>query len=63
MTKDKAAGVNSEDCLNYLVSRFKRVLNGKKGILECFCRYRVKVEGWLKGEFLYFLDNKKKKEE
>jgi hypothetical protein len=33
----------------------------KRGILECFCRYRVKVEGWLKGEFLYFLDNKKRR--
>jgi hypothetical protein len=60
MAKDKAAGGNSEDCLNDLVSRFKRVLNGKKGILECFCRYGVQVEGWLKGEFLYFLDNEKK---
>jgi hypothetical protein len=36
MAKDKSAGGNSEDCLNYLVSRFKRVLNGKKGDFRMF---------------------------
>jgi len=60
MAKDKSAGGNPEDYLKDLVSRFRRVLDGKKEILECFCRYGVQVEGWLKGEFLYFLDNEKK---
>ena len=48
-----------EDRLKDLVVRFKEVLDSKEGVLNCFCKYGVQSEGWLKGELLYFLDNEK----
>ena len=48
-----------EDDLKDLVVRFKEVLDSKEGHLNCFCKYGVQLEGWLKGELLYFLDNEK----
>lgn len=42
-----------------LVIRFKEVLKSKEDILECFCKYEVQLEGWLKGELLYFLHREK----
>jgi len=48
-----------EDHLKGLVIRFKEVLDSKESILNCFCKYGVQLEGWLKGELVYFLDNEK----
>ena len=45
-----------------LVFRFKEILDSKEEILNCFCKYGVQVEGWLKGELLYFLDGEKSAE-
>lgn len=39
-----------------LVGRFRQILDRREGILKCFCDQGVQVEGWLKGELLYFLD-------
>ena len=39
-----------------LVERFQEALDARRGILECFCNYGVQLEGWLKGELLYFLN-------
>ena len=35
------------------------MLDTRQEILECFCAYGVQLEGWLKGELLYFLDIEK----
>lgn len=48
-----------EDHLKDLIVRFKGILNSKTGLLDCFCKYGVQLEGWLKGELLCFLDNEK----
>lgn len=48
-----------EDHLKNLFVRFKEILNSKKELLDCLCKYEVQVEGWLKGELLCFLDNEK----
>lgn len=45
--------------LKDLVVRFKEVLDSKDETLDCFCKYGVQVEGWLKGELLCFLHNEK----
>lgn len=45
-----------------LLSDFKKVLDAKKEVLECFCKYGVQIEGWFKGEFLSFLDGQKNQE-
>jgi hypothetical protein len=42
-----------------LVLRFQNVLNNREGILVCFCDQGVQLEGWLKGELLYFLTQEK----
>lgn len=42
-----------------LVDRFRGVLDTRRDILECFCTYGVQLEGWLKGELLYFLASEK----
>lgn len=43
-----------------LVSAFGDELADRQGILECFCDQESRIEGWLKGELLYFLDRAKK---
>lgn len=48
-----------EDRLKELIVRFKEILDSKEEILRCFCKYGVQLEGWLKGELLYFLDKEK----
>jgi hypothetical protein len=35
-------------------------MNDHEELLKSFCRHGVQLEGWLKGELLYFLDNEKK---
>jgi hypothetical protein len=42
-----------------LMFRFQNVLNDCKDKLLCFCDQGVQVEGWLKGELLYFLAQEK----
>ena len=42
-----------------LVLRLKKSLDSRQRVLECFCKYGVQVEGWLKGELLCFLDEEK----
>ena len=49
----------NETQMTELVERFRKVLDARRDILECFCNYGVQLEGWLKGELLYFLDNEK----
>lgn len=49
-----------ENDLRLLISDFKNTLNGHEELLKCFCKYGVQLEGWLKGELLYCLDNEKK---
>ena len=51
--------MGSETQMIELVNRFQEVLDARRGILECFCSYGVQLEGWLKGELLYFLDAEK----
>ena len=51
--------MDSETQMVELVKRFQEVLDARRGILECFCNYGVQLEGWLKGELLYFLDAEK----
>jgi len=43
--------------------RFKDYLNSKEGILRCFHSQGVQLEGWLKGELLYFFSNLKDSKE
>jgi hypothetical protein len=50
-----------EDSLRVLVSDFKKVLDDHEELLKCFCRKGVQLEGWLKGELLYFFEKEKKK--
>ena len=40
-----------------LVSDFRSTLDQNVEQLKCFCKKGVQVEGWLKGEMLFFLDN------
>ena len=42
-----------------LISRLNEVMNARRDRLESFCLNGVQVEGWLKGELLYFLDTEK----
>lgn len=37
----------------------KEYLDTKKEILSCFCDYGVQLEGWFKGELLFFFNNLK----
>jgi len=42
-----------------LVMRFKQVFDAHESHLKSFCNHGVQLEGWLKGEFLSFLDQQK----
>ncbi len=53
--------MNIDEHMMAFVRRFGEVLDDDLGRLRCFHIYGVQVEGWLKGELLYFLDNEKKK--
>lgn len=50
-----------EDNLQILVSDLRDTLDKRLNQLRCFCDKGVQVEGWLKGEMLYFLDNEVRK--
>ena len=51
--------MGNETQMTELVRRFQDILDTRRDILECFCNYGVQLEGWLKGELLYFLDTEK----
>jgi len=42
-----------------LVSRFAEYLRTSEQQLRCFPKYESQLEGWFKGELLYFLDREK----
>ncbi len=46
-----------------ILLKLKNYFNTKKEILTCFCVQGVQLEGWLKGELLYFLSNLKESKE
>lgn len=48
-----------EDYLKDLIVRFRGISDSQEQRLRCFHRYEVQVEGWLKGELLYFLHEEK----
>jgi len=43
-----------------LILGFSQALETREGHLQSFCRHGIQVEGWLKGEFLGFLDEQKR---
>ena len=51
--------MHSHTEMTALTNRFRKVLEHRLGTLACFRKYGVQVEGWLKGELLYFLDCEK----
>lgn len=48
-----------EEALRDLILRFKKSLDLREAAMNCFCKYGVQLEGWLKGELLSFLDQEK----
>jgi len=46
--------------LSRIVLLLKEYLDTKKDILSCFCDHGVQIEGWFKGELLFFFSNLKK---
>lgn len=42
-----------------LVSSFRNAMEAHEEHLKCFCAHGVQLEGWLKGEFIHFLDQHK----
>lgn len=51
--------MNSSNYLLGVIKRFRMILDAHKGHLECFDRYAIQVENWLKGELLpFFLSEK-----
>lgn len=42
-----------------LIARLQTRMDARRDRLESFCKNGVQVEGWLKGELLYFLDTEK----
>ena len=53
--------INIDENIIALVRRFGETLDGALGRLNCFHVQGVQIEGWLKGEMLFFLDGEKKK--
>ena len=54
------------DLDNYLVNlikKFKQYLDLKEELLNAFCDYGVQLEGWFKGELLFFFDKLKSSKE
>lgn len=45
--------------LESMILRFRTIMEAHQRHLERFCAYGVQLEGWLKGEFLCFLDDEK----
>lgn len=62
MIPSKSLQIDSMHTLNEmtaLAKRFRQVLELRHGLLICYRKYGVQIEGWLKGELLYFLDREK----
>ncbi len=51
--------MNIDPSLIDLVSNFREVMEAREGHLKCFHEHGVQLEGWLKGEFMHFLDQYK----
>lgn len=51
--------MNNRNVVRDIVLRFGKTLNEHSKHMKCFCAYGVQLEGWLKGEFLVFLDELK----
>lgn len=49
--------VDDKKQIQDIMLRLSKIMDAHEMQLECFCRHGVQVEGWLKGELLYFLDN------
>ena len=52
--------MDAEDYLQTMIGRLMCVLEQKEEQLRCFKELGVQVEGWFKGELLYFLEKEKK---
>lgn len=55
-------GLSDEEFVKRFIYRLRKHLDEHVDKLLCFCREGVQVEGWLKGELLYFLDSDGKSE-
>lgn len=51
--------ISLDNQIRDLVARFKQGFEAHEGHLKSFCNHGVQLEGWLKGEFLSFLDQQK----
>lgn len=51
--------VSLDNQVRDLIMRFKQVFDTHEGHLKSFCNHGVQLEGWIKGEFLSFLDQQK----
>ena len=49
--------MHNENFMREFVRRLRKYFDMRQAILECFCKHGVQVEGWVKGEMLYFLDS------
>jgi hypothetical protein len=57
----QGAIMNIDNTLLQLVSDFRSTLDNHLEQLKCFCNRGVQVEGWLKGEMLFFLGEEVKR--
>ena len=55
---DSVLGATSD--VQNMITHFRHDLDKNVEKLKCFYSFSVQVEGWLKGEFLYFLDKEKR---
>ena len=51
--------MSSDSQIMDLVSSFRNAMEAHEEHLKCFCAHGVQLEGWLKGEFIHFLDQHK----
>ena len=51
--------MNTDNNIKKIVLELKKHFDDKNGIFTCFCTQGVQIEGWLKGELLYFLSQLK----
>ncbi len=52
--------MNMDQSFRELVTDFRKVMEDRAEYLHCFQVHGVQLEGWLKGELLYFLDHYQK---
>ena len=51
--------MNTDNNIKKIVLELKKHFDDKNEIFTCFCTQGVQIEGWLKGELLYFLSQLK----